>query len=852
MMKYLFILLFPTCLFSQQVILKQKVGGVPRAVYTPSGTLPDEIDFEIPDSILGQTYDNGRFVNTRGFYAPGDGGGATYLVQAAIPSGLQNDTATVIALAGGNYAVLADLKNINVLSIGWKKDSTLIAAHIVSRAQRLANLGKVNFNFPSGTYNLAQPGTGGYIFTVNGVDNITFTGEAGSKIKLENRDTATDAGFLLLNNCRDIILKNMSFQGNPIDTSWEEETRYVVTCSIDVVNIEVKDCKFQSITPVVYNSSRGHDGFLFSNCFVNDAPGNLNPPDNTIIENCRFENDTTYGGRSHAVYSFGGYNNVTITNCSFKNITGYAFKFRAESGRDNFKRNVVFSNNICHNASKGIDLGTNLSDIALGSASITGNTFYNTDIGVQLYQPTSVTIAGNNFIWAFDCTDTAVSGIAISGGSWRDTNPRSISITGNTIEDLRNVMYKFKLNALPANNDTLKVGTILYTFKTTPTLKNHIQVSASIADQVEAINDKLRHAQGSGGLAGLYLNGIMDVRCDRTDSTVILNLRSSQTITTNLNITYLQNGVDYRGAATGIAGGGARESGLIVMGNTFRNLNKPINGGGHKSIFSGNVFSGAYSTVNIDFNGSIQPTFSGNIFDSLFTSSAYRIDIRGSFFPFVANNTGMRNFEFANAYYDMWAANQCVRTAGQGKAEAIFYWGAVNPVPDSTQFSTYWWNHNDSIQLLNGETVLYTFYYKAQGALGATGFNTKTSLISLINATTEFDAVDPKAGDDGVFRIQAASAGTAGNSYNIRVFTESRYSGLTLGEDFVGGSASADVTVFWTPMASNYNAPSITALNSATAALGAYCDFANSKSGKYYLIKHSAASGTDKFYFTLN
>lgn len=212
-----------------------KVG---QTVYrTPSVT------FDIPDSIQG-SFVNGTILHTRGFYAPGDGGGASYIVQSDSIAGYQG---SAVKPLGANYAVL--FSEIGVLcpnEFGAIEDDTLDDSHALNAMFNFGEKsGTSNFKFNRGNYiinstvylpdSLDVPGN--VVVDGNGATLITD-----SSIVILSRIPA-DPGYSMMNNNAPIIL-NFKFDGNNIG-------RVGIRIGSMYGGV-IKDCKFSSLDTAIH------------------------------------------------------------------------------------------------------------------------------------------------------------------------------------------------------------------------------------------------------------------------------------------------------------------------------------------------------------------------------------------------------------------------------------------------------------------------------------------------------------------------------------------------------------------------------------------------------------------------
>lgn len=827
---------------------------------------PKEVlEVNLPGEIMTMTPQENNVIRTKGFYDEYDGGAGTYVVSKTIPSGLQVDSATVIQTANSLYAVLQGVfeRKVFVTQVGVYKDSTSINANIVNRVQRLINLGNITIIYSYGVYNhdknpAFSSGQFASLYTINGDSNISFIGENYPKIYI-HQDTAqsNEQHFLRTDNCNNIKVSGFRFISLGSNVSFASNPVSIITPFTSTTRLEVKDNQFYGCTPVTYFGDRLHKYFTFELNYVENAPNAVSPCDISLLTRNTFYNTTYQPDRSHAIYAYGIASNVTVTHNYFTRAGGNCLKFRAENAVDNTKSDAIFSNNTVFDCPQfAVDLGTPDSDVGLLNYVVTNNTFRNAWLPILSYSPSGATISNNTISWDLRCTGSGLSsliGIAVSGTGGRTPTSKGIIISNNTIEDLRNVVWELQLTALPDDGDSLVIGDYVYIFKNSATTPFELAIGTTLQQQTQTIGDRLGNSTiATGGLQGTYIIGKRDVQADIVTYTILLNVIDTINITSTAPINFVRSKQDYRGGSVGIRVVGLAESSLITD-NVITNTGYPLEiSTSYEPVIRGNIINGFYQTIAVSIYQNNRPIFEDNVINNRFGTSNGRVDFRSNFLVQAKNNKGFNDLTWSQLYYDFFSSSVSKRSAGTGNAENIFWFGVENPTPNENNFGVDYWEDGDQVQLLDGSTILYTFTYEEVGSLETNEFNDKESLIALIDATTEFTCTNPgvpgTTSDTGMFKVVAASSGTAGNNYKIRTISKCRLCGKYLQESFVGGSANPDITVFWTTEATSYTVPTVTPINSgATSLTGVYVDIANSVSGKYYLIKHSNASGTEQF-----
>ena len=147
-------------------------------------------------------------VQTRGYYSPGDGGGSKYLVTDTYPE-VPDELGEAFTLDNGNVAVLQEtgfvsFKLWGALADGITDDSASISAAINSSFKQFITKETENYYIPSR-------------LTFSNVDDLIIKGQAIiSTIDID--------GVFLFDDCDDLKLMDLNFQGNQDRASWEALT----------------------------------------------------------------------------------------------------------------------------------------------------------------------------------------------------------------------------------------------------------------------------------------------------------------------------------------------------------------------------------------------------------------------------------------------------------------------------------------------------------------------------------------------------------------------------------------------------------------------------------------------------
>ncbi|MGO9835111.1 MAG: hypothetical protein ACLP1X_12930, partial [Polyangiaceae bacterium] len=210
-----------------------------------------------------------------------------------------------------------------------------------------------------------------------------------------------------------------------------------------------------------------------------------------------------------------------------------------------------------------------------------------------------------------------------------------------------------------------------------------------------------------------------------------------------------------------------------------------------------------------------------------------------------------------------------------GQAQVKLWYGTelVNGyTPQSLGWS---WANGETVEFSNGGTT-HTFTFQRTSP-GAGQFNSATSLLALINATSDLTAAfapyTNTGGDlnpDQMIVVTVVTGGAAGNSWFCQVNTQlsanlrsQRTVGVVLVNRqgavaglkcfFLGGAAAGYTTTpVFTPLASTAASISVTGYDATSQALAPAVYEANVVPGVGFTITHSAGAGTEQFFFSIN
>ena len=202
-----------------------------------------------------------------------------------------------------------------------------------------------------------------------------------------------------------------------------------------------------------------------------------------------------------------------------------------------------------------------------------------------------------------------------------------------------------------------------------------------------------------------------------------------------------------------------------------------------------------------------------------------------------------------------------------------FLWYGNEPdiTDDDASCRSFRWENGDQFAVLDDNTT-YTFTFSRTITSATTQFNSYASLMNLINTQTggEWVASNPVSTyfgadsfGDGYMLVKAASTGVNANGYMAVVAASgqrlSLMNGLLLvkwteGDTFAymaGGASTAIKTVVFTPLASKNIPLHVYGVDATSQALAPIAYQADTIPGVCYVITHSAAAGTEKFFWSL-
>lgn len=359
----------------------------------------------------------GQTIKTRGFYTPGDGGGASYLITSDKPDGLYQ------ALDNGLYAKLDLSKTYNVLQIGVVPDKQAAASTNAIALQNLMNYPKDKIIvFPAehqfyfgeiiiDSQDKLMEITGGGKLT--GRFKTTTTGKRHSKLRF------TDVNFYFdeLSNDNDAL--SLAHTTNPqVDNcSFTNCNACVVADDAEFQNIQqllftkntVNNCNYTIYSTSTYSSGlvvqyslgdltftdnilhcnvehlhvEACDGAIVSNntCFFPSYPSKPSSKENSIY----FKQSTDVRINGNSLFE-AGFHGVLLDHCQASSVTNNSLQWGGQRSQQSGEAIMVVSG---------------LAESNSSLATITGNTItFNSAAGVRCSNTNGFVISNNHIFEA--------------------------------------------------------------------------------------------------------------------------------------------------------------------------------------------------------------------------------------------------------------------------------------------------------------------------------------------------------------------------------------------------------------------------------------------------------------------
>lgn len=772
--------------------------------------------------------------------------------------------------------VYISVKDCSAVGDGVVDDTAAIQTCLTS-----ALTWKAPLYFPRGTYKLTRTGSSGsnpYALIVpNSTPYVHLIGDGATL----NYGSTVESAFLLGTGIPRVIVEGLSFQGaNDDDKVTNIYPAFYVQDNTQ--DLDVVGCTFKQSLPLTFVSSDTSARLLFARNRVIDAPnGTPAPNDSTFVDNW-FVNTSYVSTRSHALYGYGHTERMLVHGNHFKNITAQDIQIRAGDSRFGQKYNFSITENYFENSgSYSIWIGSD-TDINLGSFLVQGNQFKNVHGAIQLQGARDTIVDGNEGTWDYEYSQSravptgavqVTSGIN-QPGEYIDA--RNIQITNNKWTQRHPFFSRFTLTSLPHAGDQITIGSQVYTFQVAaPSVAGQVQIGSSVDDAVGHLIDEVRGHSSVIGMSTVLRDSTDIFGSQFTTSTagqvIVVSAATFTLTTTSARITITQTPFDNR---TAISAAFLIDTAMDIgiRGNTTYDIPLPLAlVNTIRPRVTDNKFVGASNNIQgnnfVSASGNVFGVYERNTFmPSLVTVSnpvpPSRYLSLYDAFPTIRDNAGVVT---AQEYLlqELSGGTGSV-LVGDRQARTYLYYGAevLGATVTDPQTLPYRWSDGDTVVLSGIAGNTYTFTFK-RSSPGANQFNTYATLLTLIDSTADYDATTPTtavSGDPfvrGYMLIKAHTAGTAGNSGRLAVTTRSQLNGIILrdltdGEAyarFIGGAATAISTPVFSPQASTIAPLRVSGYDATSAALAPSAYQADTVPGVAYVITHSAAAGTERFYW---
>lgn len=474
--------------------------------------------FDIPDSIQG-VFSNGTILQTRGFYAPGDGGQAQYRVQADSVLGYITDTIAIIPLSSGNYAVLS-AESVDIRMLGAIEDSTSANYNAIHKAISIVSIQGGRVIIPKGNWVLNEQITIQHSVAFVGVDSSILISESGITNNLFwiNEDSINVSfNHIWFNNKSSSISSKIAVTGvsgvnlTVSDCHFKDDSIYGMSIYSPSNHTDVVNCTFDNVNNAIRGGGRYN---ILNNTFTNigqDAVNFTNSNVNSIISGNKMDNIFNYP--IHAAPASGISTNIRIDGNYIRNDTiSYCDGGSADQISVFSAEGVVITSNY---SIGGGDMGITLENV-IGGLIENNVSIYNAKSGIVVGNvggsSDNITIKGNifrnngqhadgtTFSRSPDCSGAAkaLAGVYVSNSV--DT----LIIIGNQMYDDQQVMTQTYAFAHPSVlNKNIVVSNNVYNgtfdFDESYTINNYI------ANTGGWFKDKVSITQTEGN-TGLFID----------------------------------------------------------------------------------------------------------------------------------------------------------------------------------------------------------------------------------------------------------------------------------------------------------------------------------------------------------
>lgn len=679
-----------------------------------------------------------------------------------------------------------------------------------------------------------------------------------------------------------VRVSGLNFVGDAVDSYVNNQGSalyFLGTC----YDTTIDDCTFTNCgTPITFLSDGTAPGrAIISKCRFYACPNSISTPYRSIITNCIFDFPDKTGTRSHCVYLYGAVDGCVISNNVFHNSDSqagtYAIQIRATSARYNHRQGFIIANNMFDTCTAGIWCGSDNTTV-LSGATITGNTFLDVTTPILAYGLSDSLIFGNTIESTWEHANSGSSAITTNHGNMSVSTQYAnseVTIANNRITDLHPYFGTVTVDSIPTAGDTVTVGTVTYTWRSAPTLAGEIAIGGSTTSCATVLTNALR-----GNALNAY-NKVLRTPQDAFSSTFTYDGSATNKVVIVSSNTFA---LSQTGTALTIVAAAAHQPWAssikaeaafwpVIQNNTlkdvrFFDLERCVGATVQNNTLIGTQILGL---------GNVLSLYEGNRFclshtrEIQYPSPNRWMTLTDGFY--VSRNNGEADVvpqQYQSASGNGYAGYVPV---GDGTARCRLYYGVESATNAFSSTFPFRWADNDQVKLVGGASGTQTFTFK-RSSPGAGQFNTADSLLALINATTDYSAayvdftntggdLDPKV----MIEIKYKTIGTAGNSCYLQIlpaavegpdYRSVRTCGVILLDRssartnlcyFLGGSAAADKTVIWSPIAGRSKGVFVQGVDAASQALAPVVYQADITYGVAAVATHGVAAGTEKFFY---
>ena len=404
----------------------------------------------------------------------------------------------------------------------------------IQSAHNAACAAGLSLYFPPGNYLVTnQGGSGPHCINITGQTDVHWIGSAATIT------WSSYVGYMAFvdANVNRMTVENISFQGSNSGTGADRldvNTGGVFYLYQPILDFTVRGCHFDHATPAFVTSTDAGGRMLFEKNVVVDAPLPVNGmPYSKFVDNW-FMNTQIMPARSHAIYLFGHTEKVVIQGNHFKNITTSDIKINATDSFREQKKDFLITGNIFeYSNNNSITIGT-AQQINIGSLVLTSNIFKNC-VGSIYLEGARDAIVDGNLIEA-DYLFPAVSGggPAIEVITANDNDVASgVQISGNVIVNRQPYYAVMQFTGEPTDGDTVTVGAVTYTWRTTPASPGDLQRTGTVDGCAQTLSQALAgFTAGPGAIPmNLVLRNTADTFASNADTDGVCVVASDLTFT---------------------------------------------------------------------------------------------------------------------------------------------------------------------------------------------------------------------------------------------------------------------------------------------------------------------------------